>query len=264
MLLAVACSFSAIAQPTHSITDPERKYKEAKEFFVKEQYALAYPLMKELKQLYPPNTISDHTYLNDDVNYYYIACQLKLMQPVAADEATVYINSITNEPRKQLLSFHLAHYYFLKDDFARAIEYFEKAGYDNLDNDQIADAKFEKAYAHFNLKQFAEAKPLFNEIHQLPDNKYYIPSNYYYGFISYYDRQYTEALKSFKVVESHEDYKAVVPYYIAEIYYFQGKKEEALTYGESILKSSGNQYYEKQLKLLTGQLYFEKQNYKKK
>jgi len=263
MLLLLAASYNSIAQPTHIITDPERKFKEAKEFFVKEQYALAYPLMKELKQMYPDNTISDHTYINDDVNYYYIACQLKLMQEVAEKEAVFYINAVTNKPRKQLMSFHVAHYYFLKDDFANAIVYFEQAGYDNLSNDQIADAKFERAYAHFNLKQFAQAKPLFNEIHQLPDNKYYIPANYYYGFISYYDKQYDEALKAFKLVETHEDYKGVVPYYIAEIYYFQGKKEEALTYGESVLTRGGSLYYEKQLKLLTGQLYFEKQNYKK-
>ncbi len=262
-LLLLAVTVSSFAQPTHTITDPERKYKEAKEFFVKEQYALAYPLMKELKKSYPDNTVSDHTYINDDVNYYYIACQLKLMHEVAEKEAIQYTSNVTNEPRRQILSFHLAHYYFLKDDFSNAIDYFEKAGYDNLSNDQIADAKFEKAYAHFNLKQFAQAKPLFNEIHQLPDNKYYIPANYYYGFISYYDKQYNEALKSFKLVETHEDYKGVVPYYIAEIYYFQGKKEEALTYGESVLGRGGSLYYEKQLKLLTGQLYFEKQNYKK-
>ena len=262
-LLLLAASFISIAQPTHHITDPEKKFKEAKEFFVKEQYALAYPLVKELKLMYPDNTISDHTYINDDVNYYYIACQLKLMQEVAEKEAVFYINGVTNEPRKQLMSFHLAHYYFLKDDFANAIDYFEKAGYENLSNDQIADAKFERAYAHFNLKQFAQAKPLFNEIHQLPANKYYIPANYYYGFISYYDKQYDEALKAFKLVETHEDYKGVVPYYIAEIYYFQGKKAEALTYGESVLSRGSSLYYEKQLKLLTGQLYFEKQNYAK-
>jgi tetratricopeptide (TPR) repeat protein len=263
LLFSAIISGTAIAQPTHTVTDPEKKYKEAKEFFVKEQYAFAYPLVKELKQQYPANTASDHNYINDDVNYYYIACELKLMQPVGESDAVEYINSITNEPRSQVMSFHLAHYYFLKDDFANAIEYFEKAGYDNLSNDQIADAKFEKAYAHFNLKQFAEAKPLFNEIHQLPDNKYYIPANYYYGFISYYDRQYNEALKAFKLVEMHEDYKGVVPYYIAEIYYFQGKKDEALTYGESVLARGGNLYYEKQLKLLIGQLYFEKKEYKK-
>ena len=87
MLLFLAATATSYAQPTHTITDPEKKYKEAKEFFVKEQYALAYPMLKELKQAYPANTISDHTYLNDDVNYYYIACQLKLMQPVAEAEA---------------------------------------------------------------------------------------------------------------------------------------------------------------------------------
>ncbi|RYF89008.1 MAG: tetratricopeptide repeat protein, partial [Chitinophagaceae bacterium] len=203
------------------------------------------------------------TYINDDVTYYYIACQLKLMHDVAEAEAIHYINTAINEPRSQILSFHLAHYYFLKDEFEKAVVYFDKAGYANLSNDQIADAKFEKAYAHFNLRQFAQAKPLFNEIHQLPDNKYYLPANYYYGFISYYDRQYNEALKAFKLVETHPEYKSVVPYYIAEIYYFQGKKEEALRYGQEVLGRDGNMYYEKQLKLLTGQLYFEKQDYEK-
>ncbi|RYY46783.1 MAG: tetratricopeptide repeat protein [Chitinophagaceae bacterium] len=263
LLFSAIITGTAIAQPTHTITDPEKKYKAAKEFFVKEQYAFAYPLVKELKQQYPANTASDHSYLNDDINYYYVACELKLLQPIGETDAVAYIASINNEPRSQVMSFHLAHYYFLKDEYANAIEYFEKAGYDNLSNEQIADAKFERAYAHFNLKQFAQAKPLFNEIHQLPDNKYYIPANYYYGFISYYDKQYDEALKAFQLVETHEDYKGVVPYYIAEIYYFQGKKDQALAYGASVLNRGGALYYEKQLKLLMGQLYFEKKDYKK-
>ena len=263
MLLLAAFSFSAFAQPTHTITDPERKYKEAKEFFVKEQYGLAYPLIRELKAMYADNSISNHTYLNDDINYYYIVCELQLQQSVAVDEAMQYINAVNNEPRRQMMSYHLAHYYFLKEDFSNAIAYFDLAGYDNISNEQIADAKFEKAYAYFNLKQFAQAKPLFNEIHQLPSNKYYIPANYYYGFISYYDRQYDEALKAFKLVETVDEYKGVVPYYIAEIYYFQGKKDEALSYGESVLARGGSLYYEKQLKLLIGQLYFERQDYKK-
>lgn len=263
LLIAASITTAVCAQPTHVITDPEKKYKEAKEFFVKEQYALAYPLIRELKMNYPANTASDHTYINDDIEYYFIACQLKLMQASAENEARVYIAGTGNEPRVQLMSYHLAHYYFLKDDFENAITYFDKAGYDNLSNDEIADAKFEKAYAHFNLKQFTEAGPLFNEIHQLPDNKYYIPANYYYGFISYYNKKYSEALKAFKLVETHQNYKGVVPYYIAEIFYFQGKKEDALKYGESVLARGGSLYYEKQLKLLMGQLYFEKQEYKK-
>jgi TolA-binding protein len=263
LLFAAVISFSAFSQPTHAITDPEKKFKDAKEFFVKEQFALAYPLFAELKAANPDNTVSDHTYINDDVNYYYIVCELKLQQPIAEQEARHYINVVSNEPRRQLLSYHLARYYFVKEDFNNAITYYERAGIENLANDEIADAKFERAYSYFNLKEFGQAKPLFDEIRQMPESKYFIPANYYYGFISYNDKDYNEALKSFKLVETQEEYKGVVPYYIAGIYYFQGKKDEALRYGESVLARPGVLFYQKEMNLLMGQLYFEKKNYQK-
>ena len=202
LLFSAGLYVAATAQPTHFVTDPEKKYKNAKELFVKEQYALAYPLLKELKVKTPDNTISNHTYINDDVKYFYTVCELKLQQPVAEDEAKQYIEVVNNEPRRQLMSYHLAKFYFSKENFNDAITYYERAGLDNLSNEEIADAKFERAYSYFNLKEFEKAKPLFNEIHQLPKNKYYYPANYYYGFISYYDKQYNEALKAFKLVET--------------------------------------------------------------
>ncbi len=263
LLITAVFSFPAFSQPSHAVTDPEKKFKDAKELFVKEQYALAYPLLAELKAQYPDNSVSDHTYLNDDVNYYYIVCELQLQQPIAEQEAKRYIDVVNNEPRRQLTSYYLAKFYFTKEDFENAILYYEKAGLDNLDNATIADAKFERAYCYFNLKLFAEAKLLFDEIRQLPDNKYYIPANYYYGFISFNDHQYNEALRAFKLVETQEEYKGVVPYYIAEILYFQKKYDEALRYGESVLSRGGVLYYQKEMNLLIGQLYFEKKEYKK-
>lgn len=263
LFFAAGITLTAAAQPTNAVTDPEKKYKDAKELFVREQYALAYPLLKELKQQYPDNSISNHTYINDDVNYFYVVCGLKLMHQVAEEEAKQYVEVVGNEPRRQLMSYHLAKYYFAKEDFNNAITYYERAGLDNISNDEIADTKFEKAYCYFNLKQFDEAKPLFDEVHQLPKNKYYIPANYYYGFLCYRDRQYNEALKSFKLVETKDEYKGVVPYYIAEIYYFQGKKDESLRYGESVLARGGTLVYDKEMKLLMGQLHFERKEFSK-
>ncbi len=259
-LLAVVLTINGFGQATSTITDTEKRYKEAKALFVNEQYGLAYPLLKDLKQQYPDNAVSDHTYINEDVSYYYTVCALKLELPVAVDEATHYIDVVNNEPRRQLMSYHLGKYYFSKDEFSKAIDNYERAGLDNLGNEEIADAKFEKGYCYFNLRQFAEARPLFDEVHQLANNKYYIPANYYHGFIAYYDKRYAEALRAFKLVETAEAYKGVVPYYIAEIYYFQGKKDEAMRYGESVL-GRGGMYYEKDMKMLLGQIYFEKKNF---
>jgi tetratricopeptide (TPR) repeat protein len=253
---------SVDAQETHVFKDAESKFKEAKDLFVKQQYALAYPLLQAVKDATPENQKSNATYLHDDVSYYYTVCRLKLQLEVAVQEAEQFIEWVNNTPRAQMMSYHLGKYYFQKDDFSKAITNYEWAGLDNLSNEEIADAKFEMGYCYFNLKNFEKAKPLFNEIHQLPNSKYYIPANYYYGFLCFYERRYDEALTSFRLVEMMDDYKGVVPYYIAEIFYFQGKKDEALRYGESVL-SRGGLYYEKELKQLLGQIYFERKNFKK-
>ena len=262
-LLVTFIGYNSFSQASYVNIDIEKKYKEAKELFVKEQFALAYPLLKELKQQYADNTISDHTYINDDVNYYYVVCQLKLKHQVAEKESRRYVDVVANEPRRQLMSYHLAKYYFLQDDFSNAINYYERTGLDNISNEEIADVKFEKAYCYFNLKNFDQAKPLFEEVTQLNDNKYFIPANYYYGFLCYKDKEYNKALSAFRLVETVEEYKGVVPYYIAEILYFEGKRDEALRYGESVLARGGNLVYQREMNLLIGQLYFEKKNFVK-
>ena len=255
-------TLSCFSQPNFSVTDPEKDFKDAKEYFIKGDYSLAYPLLKPLVDKYPENTQSSHAYLNQDIEYYYLVCGLKLNQPVAEESAQRFVNAANNEPRQQMMSFHLARYYFVKNDFARAVVFYERAGYDNLSNDEIADAKFELAYSYFNVSQFDKAKPLFNEIHQLPSNKYYYDANYYYGFLSYRDKEYNEALSSFKKVEHIPKYKGLVPYYIAQLLYFQGKQDEALRYAESAL-SQNDIYYRNDLSLLTGQIYFEKKQFAK-
>ena len=262
-LLVTFIGYHSFSQASYVIIGIEKNYKEAKELFVKEQFALAYPLLKELKQQYADNTISDHTYINDDVNYCYIVCQLKLKHQVAEKEARRYVDVVANEPRRQLMSYHLAKYYFLQDNFSNAINYYETAGLDNISNEEIAHVKFEKAYCYFNLKNFDQAKSLFEEVTQLNDSKYFIPANYYYGFLCYKDKEYNKALSAFRLVETVEEYKGVVPYYIAEILYFQGKRDEALRYGESVLARGGNLVYQRETNLLIGQLYFEKKNFVK-
>jgi hypothetical protein len=43
-------SVSVLSQQTRYYSDPSTTFREAKEYFQKEQYGLAYPLFKELQQ----------------------------------------------------------------------------------------------------------------------------------------------------------------------------------------------------------------------
>lgn len=265
IFLAIVSSLfvlTSFAQPNNNVTDPQKDYKQAKEFFTQGDYALAYPLLKSLMDKYPENTQSSHVYINEDLAYYFLVSGLKLDHSIAEVGAKRFVETATNEPRQQMMSYQLAKFYFAKQDFPNAITYYERAGYQNLSNEELADAKFELAYSYFSTNKLSQAKPLFNEIHQLPDNKYYYDANYYYGFIAYQDKNYKEALSSFKKVEDIDKYQGLVPYYIAQIYYFQKDKEQALTYAESAL-AKGNISNRKELSLLTGQIYFEKKEFSK-
>ena len=253
--------FSA-AQQTTFVNDPNGTFNQAKEYFQKEQYSLAYPLLKEL-QLKQRETDRSNRALNyQEIKYYTIVCALKQNEETAATLAREFIALEDNAAHVQMMSYHLAEYYFRKQDYAEAIPAFEKVSIDNLSNREIADLKFHLGYAYFTSQQFDKAKPLLNTIRQLPKDPNYRDANYYYGFLAFYDRNYRDALDAFTVVEDHEEYGKVVPYYIANIYYSTNQKDKALQYAEARL-GKGNQYYDLELRQLVGHAYYERKEFDK-
>ncbi len=256
-------SLFSYAQQTAVYTNPDEKFNEAKEYFQKEQYNLAYPIFKELQQSLKENDKVNNTLQSQEINYYTIVSALKQNDSKAEDDAKDFITITRNNPRVQMMNFHLAEYYFRQQRFSDAAQLYEGSNIANLNNREIADMKFHQGYSYFTMKQFRNAKPLLNSIRQMPSDPNYIDANYYYGFIAFADKNYSDALQSFKVVEREPRYESIVPYYIAQIYYVQGKKEEAIAYAENKIKEGKSQYYDLELKQLLGHAYFEKKQYAK-
>ncbi|MET0462452.1 MAG: tetratricopeptide repeat protein [Chitinophagaceae bacterium] len=263
LALATICGGAVFAQQTAYYTDPDTKFKEAKEYFQREQYSLAYPLLKELKQSVKETHIANHPVTVQEINYYAIACGLKQDEGSSETQAIAYIEQEKNTSRVQMMNYQLGEYYFRRKEFQKAISRYEAANIANLSNKEIATMKFHQAYAYFTLQQFAQAKPLFNTIRSIKDDPNYLDANYYYGFLAFRDRQYNDALQSFKIVENEKNYATVVPYYIAQIYYIQGKKDEALKYAEAKIKTGQSQYYDLEMKQMIGHAYFEAREYAK-
>src|SRR6185369_1948340 len=265
-LLAVSIffSFCAFSQQTRYHTDPGIEFREAKEYFQKEQYSLAYPLFKELQQSVRETDKANTAISVQEISYYTTVCALKQNEGRAEEQAQEFITLEKNNARVQMMNFHLAEYYFRKEEFADAARQYEQANISNLSNREIADMKFHQGYAYFTLQRFALAKPLFNSIRSIKDDPNYMDANYYYGFLAFRDGQYNEALQSFRIVENEKNYATVVPYYIATIYYIQGKKEDAIAYIQNKLNTGSNtQYYDLELKQLIGHAYFERGEYDK-
>jgi TolA-binding protein len=259
---ATLLSVTVLSQSTKFYADPQVKFKEAKEYFQKDQYSLAYPLFKELQQDIRETDKINTAVTVQEVAYYSTVCALKQNEGRAEEQAQAYIELEKNTPRIQMMSFHLGEYYYRKQEFANAVQQYEQTNIVNLSNKEIADMKFHQGYAYFTMQRFNEAKPLFNTIRTMKDDPNYLDANYYYGFLAFRDKQYGEALQSFRIVENEKDYATVVPYYIAQIYYIQGNKEEAIAYVQNKLKSGANtQYYDLELKQLIGHAHFERKEY---
>ncbi len=263
-LLALVCcmDWQVYAQTTQLLQDPDEAFKSAKELYQKEQFSLAYPVFKKLYS----NGIGRNSNLPVAVQleskYYYIICGLQLNDATAAPMAEEFIDLEHDAPHVQMMSFHLAEYYFRTKNLPRALEYYQRTNIANLSNREIAGMKFHQGYAYFTLQQFDKARPLFNAIRQLPNDPNYVDANYYYGFIVFNEKNYNQALECFQIAEKSAAYQHVVPFYIAEIYYFKGDRDKALAYGEKALQASG-QYYDLQLKQLVGHILFEKRQYAK-
>lgn len=263
LAFALGTGTIVFSQQTAYYTDKADKFKEAKDYFQKEQYALAYPLFKELQHAVRETDRANHTITVQEIEYYTVACALKQDESRAEQEAIDYIDLERNTARVQMMNFQLGEYYFRRQSFTKALERYELANIANLSNDDISNMKFHQGYSYFTLQQFANAKPLFNSIRSMKDDPNYLAANYYYGFIAFRDKQYADALQSFKIVENEKDYATVVPYYIAQVYYIQGKKDEALAYAESKIKTGQSQYYDLEMKQMIGHAYFERKEYDK-
>jgi TolA-binding protein len=264
LAIAILLSVCTAAQQTRFYSDPEITFKEAKEYFQKEQYSLAYPLFRELRQAVRETDKANSAITVQEINYYSIVCALKQNEDRAEDEALEYIDIEKNTARVQMMNYHLGDFYFREQKFSDAANRYEQTEIANLSNQEIGDMKFHQGYAYFTLQRFAEAKPLFNSIRTMKDDHNYMDANYYYGFLSFKDGQYGTALESFKIVENEKNYGTVVPYYIAQIYYAQGKKDEAINYIQNKLSAgSSSQYYDVELKQMLGHAYFEKKEYAK-
>jgi len=205
LAIATVLCTAVFGQQTIYYSDPFTKFKEAKDCFQKEQYSLAYPLLKELKQSVRETDKANNSVTVQEINYYATACALKQGEENAEQEAIDYIDLEKNTARVQMMNFQLGEYYFRLKEFNKASTHYEQTNIANLSNSDIAAMKFHQGYSYFTMQQFAKAKPLFNTIRTIRDDPNYLDANYYYGFLAFRDKQYNDALQSFKKVENERN-----------------------------------------------------------
>src|SRR6185503_10718849 len=100
-------SLPVFAQQTRYYTDPATTFREAKEYFQKDQFSLAYPLFKELKQSVRETDKANIPVTVQEINYYTTVCALKQNESRAESEALQFIDLEKNKARVEMMNYHL-------------------------------------------------------------------------------------------------------------------------------------------------------------
>jgi tetratricopeptide (TPR) repeat protein len=260
ILLFFATCTQVIAQRTMVYSDPQKAYQDGLELFNEKNYLSARQRFEEIYNVTKQASDNTHQVMMQNLEFYIAASAAEANDKDAEVLLKDYFKKYHETDKRRLVYFYLGKYYFQNKKYADASEWFAKVNTEDLSPAQAIEYKFDLAYSYFIKKKFEEAKPLFREIKD-EQGKYFYPSNYYYAFICFYQKNYNEALKSFKAIEDSKMYASVIPYYLSQIYFLNKEYEHTITYVKQNIDRS-DVMYQDEMNHLMGESYFQLSNYK--
>ncbi|MCW5923563.1 MAG: tetratricopeptide repeat protein [Saprospiraceae bacterium] len=248
------------AQQTTVYTEANLAYHRGVDFFNQHIYGLAQKEFKTAMTLLRPVNEPEWRFLKTEAELYHAKCAVRLDQPEAEKLALDFLRAHSPSPEASQAALEIGDYYFNQKEYDKAITYYEMApGGSGSVRDEV---EFKKGYSYFITKRFPQAKAEFARLKENTGSEWYYPANYYSGCCSFFEGRYDEALRSFQRCEKSDKYKAVVPYYIVQIYANKKQYDQVISYGASRAQDP-NSKNRAEINLLVGQAYYEQGDYKK-
>jgi len=244
------------AQMTAIYSQPNADYLSAMDLFTKQKYGSAQHLF--LKTIEAINEPTAEMSLNCE--YYLAVCAIELFNPDAERLMLHFINEYPENAKVHFAYFQMGKYKYYKKEYADAKNWFEKVDLYDLEADEKDEYHFKLGYSCFIENDTANAKKEFFEVKD-KNTRFSNPANYYYAHIAYTEKNYETALNGFIKLNEDENFGTIVPYYITQIYYLQGKYKELLEYAPPLLEKP-NVKRAGEISRLIGDAYYNLYKYK--
>lgn len=251
--LFLLVSALGIAQKTSSLTHEDRDFREGVELFEREKYSAAQPYFEQVIDRVP----NRHMEIHVDAKYMQALCALRLYH---RDTEHLMSNFIKTHPDSKWViraNFELARYSFQRKKYDTSLEYFDKVKEAEVEPEEVVEYRFKKGYAQYKEGELDAAHNNFYLV-KAEESEYRSAADYYYAHIAYERGNYQVALESFQAIQNDDNFKRIVPYYIAQIYFMQERYDELLEYAPALLDTARAQKSEDISKLI-GVAYFEKE-----
>jgi len=249
-ILIVVVSFQVSAQTSEKYNSEYENFYRAEELFEKEQFGAA---RREFRLfLDGQDDPNDPMYVK--ASYYEAISALELYNNDAVSLLQAFNKKYPESIYKKDIYYRLGKFYYYKKKWDDALAWFNKLSIQDVPVEDRDEFYFKIGYANFREDNLDEARNAFIEVKD-GASQYAAPALYYYSHIAYVNGSYQVALEGFLKLEEHEKFGSLVPYYIAQIYYLQGKYEKVTYYASKISGKKGK-LDEKEINLLIGDAYY--------
>ncbi|XOV66296.1 MAG: tetratricopeptide repeat protein [Fluviicola sp.] len=227
-------SSHVFAQTSEKYNSEYANFYRAEELFEKEQYGAA---RKEFRIfLDEMDEVNDPFYIK--ALYYEAISALNLYNKDAERLLLSFLKKYPESIYRTDIYYRLGKHYYYRKKWDDALAWFNKLSIQDVPEENKDEFYFKLGYANFKEDNIDAARNAFVEIKD-GDSKYAPPALYYYSHIAYQKENYQLALEGFLKLEEHESFGKLVPYYIAQIYYLQGKYDLVTQYAKKISGSDG-------------------------
>jgi tetratricopeptide (TPR) repeat protein len=227
MVFVFTNKHKVIAQKTAIYEDETRIYQRAIELFDKEKYAAAQKHFdmfagKSKDQVYVVNA-----------KYYAATCAMELSNNDALKLFQGIIKTYPQYDKAELAKFQLGRHFYRNKDYKKAVKWLSDFDDGYLSESQLLEYYFIKGFCNFKTDNFDESQKAFKNIKD-QKTKYYEAVNYYYGYVSYRQANYNEALEHFARVKNHKIFGPLSNVYVAQIYFAKKDYAQVIKYCDTI------------------------------
>jgi tetratricopeptide (TPR) repeat protein len=224
-VLILLMGTSGYAQTSEKYDSRYQRYYQAEDLFEKAKFSAAHEEFEAFMLEF--QDVNDPLYVK--AKYYMALSALHLYHTDAERLLLDFLKEYPESIHRQTVYMELGNFYYRKKKYEETIQWLSRIDIYDLTEDQKQEYYFKLGYAHFQEDELKKARDAFYEIINI-EGQYQSPAIYYYSHIAYTEKSYQTALEGFTRLKDDPNFKKVVPYYIAQIYYLQGKYEKLLEY----------------------------------
>ena len=257
VICVMCCTYTLKAQKNES-EKRINEYNRAVELFEKSKYASAQKAFKTFLNKKETNT-NDNYLVN--AYYYDAVCAQLLSNNDAEYKLTQFIR---NYPQSSLISmaqFYLGNCYYERKNYQQALAEYRKVEVSQMDADMQLEYEFKFGYSLFLNGNTKKAKEYFSRV-MTTDSRYANSALYYYAHTQYVEGEYELALAKFQQLMSDKKFAGIVPYYIAQIYFYLDRDQELIAISETLIEKSTDTR-KAEIEQMVGEVHYKLGDYRK-